>query len=799
MSEIPLPTNFQSILSGGSSSPMAPLSAFGNDGVRAVARGLQDVARGIVINKKSRDELERIEKEKEDRLWIAKAMSEYGRGLTDFEVDPNNANDPNYLPRYNENAERERDRILGSAPSPEAAELFEIEARSTVDQRYARQAARSADNEIKADIRVFEEAWGTVMGDYHRLAAQDPEAAYTDLTNALGSETEMILDMYGEIAPDLAKEMIALRIKDAAIALIDKYPEKAKQLVNENGAYIDETSRQAILAKIERKSADLSLLAADDFNLVREENLLAAQRNQDWRPIPLEDYQRLYPGEKGEVMKREDDRKLMAAAEAHTFLLSIGNLLPDQKAEKAREYAKTLKTEDQINAFAHIVEPILQEEARLYEYDGVAWLTQNNEELRVLQKDMQMAEEAYNDAVEYNSTPGAALLGLPNDASGQPREDPAIIKQTLDDAKRKYYNAVLRYQGAADPDTKKTDAFLNRPRMQRHLLTRNEAQVYADHINGGDIDAAIATINGLMERYPTDEQRAQVIADLATLPKNGIDSRVKIAFQNKDQPWLPQFLGAVRSMKDLGQVGDTQRLDIKERLQSDPTWITFYNSVAGPQNQRHEEVNGYYNAIETYAQSGVLRGLSPKEAVDKAIDQVLTSTMKPVEVTRPSVPHFSTDVPWGPEDQTLWLPRKIGDRVFSDEELDNLGFTVGQLLTKISPEDVDMKQFPWADLDKDTRRKLIRDHILSTGQVYLEPGGKALRLTVEDTSLGGQTDLRNKDGNFFRLPVEKIPHWKPLRFWGGTVKAQKEQEERVRSGIRYDQFTNQTLYWEFAP
>jgi hypothetical protein len=249
------------------------------------------------------------------------------------------------------------------------------------------------------------------------------------------------------------------------------------------------------------------------------------------------------------------------------------------------------------------------------------------------------------------------------------------------------------------------------------------------------------------------------------MPVSKIKPEFQIAFQNAGQPWLPDFIGALKSVGDLSSMGAVDSAKVKAAVATNGTWNAFRNSIMGPQNQRSAELGGYFDAIEVYAKTKMVKGgLTPTKAVDAAIEQILTSTMAPVEVTRPALNRMSmrTESSFSKTNQQLWIPNTLYGNRLDEKELADLGRRMGVALAHIHPDDLDPNQFPvYSQIaDQQERRKLIYKQIVETGSYYPDPGGTTFRVTIKKPGEGGErVDLRTKDGKLFQLPIDKLPSY----------------------------------------
>jgi hypothetical protein len=754
----------------------ARISAFGNSGLDMLAKGIGDLATGVAVNKKTADAIADAEKERKDILWTDRALSEYARKLTDFEVDPVNQVSPELLPSFIETAGSNVEAITEGAPSPEAAAQFREKARGVVDSRYARNAEKTAQNEMGMDLNSLETTWGTALSSYHQAVGVDAAAAATDLGTNFTNNSIAIMELYGQVAPELARKLVAKRTEDIALALVDKNPELAKKLVI-GSEVLDEQSRQVLLGKLEKKKEEGSLILKEDFNLAREKTVIASQKTGAQASIPLSDYQQVYEGEQAAVMKQRDDAIIFASVSSHQFLGSVTGELPGVKQQKATDFEATLDTEDKMRAFSTIIQPALVRDQKLFDTDSVQWLTENNEQVQLLAKEIAAIEDSANTGIDNG--PGV----LP------PRQDAPPDVDASAGTREQYYNTILKYQGYPVEGGNPT-RFMNKPPGQRLLLTKQQANTYSGQINSGTIDDAVETIRSILHQYPNDELRAHAISDLTTLPVEKVKPEYQIAFQNAKQSWLPDYIGAIRGAKDTAEMSIIDGVKLNGEVNRNPTWASFVASIGGPQGQRSAELSGYRRAIETYAKDKMATtGVTASVAAEQAVAQILTSTMTPVRVRDTTT--------FGGYKQELWMPREMFGKIHDDDDLKDYGRRMGIALTEIHPDDIDPNMFPDYSKQSDpkVRRKMISQQITKTAKYYPDPGGLTYRVTVASAVTGKQIDLRNKDGKLFQLPIDKLPAYSK-RDSDGTEHADNVLQfdaKRFRDG-----HTTTALFWNFT-
>lgn len=777
MPDIPRTFSNASILGGTNFSTQAPQGAFGAD-MSSLSAAIGGLGRSIVINKKTRDKIEEEDRKKEEAQWLNRSLSEYQRKITDFETNPENRSRVDYLPSFLTNADNTASSYMEGAPSAESYDAFQEKAREIVDQRYGRSAALGANNEMQADMINIDQSWGLTMESYQTYSPIDPDSAANDLLSGLQIATDHVLELYGEVAPNEAKAMVTRRMVDTALALIEKSPDKAKWLIDNNGVYIDQQTRQSLLNKIETKKTTGSLLLKEDFNTVREKSLIAAERTGNYKPLPIEDYQMIYPGEEAQLMKQRDDQTAQASLDSHGFIAETKSMIPSEKLRLAKEFEDTRKTEKELRAFASIVAPALIEDSRLYNEDPVAWQIENNPTVQTIGTDMEALQFAETDEGQPGLLPmrgterGTGVGVAPISLDGSVKTDVAGINQvpTMDQAvasREQYYRAILRSQGAAG-EGEDPARYMNRPRSEWRIMTKNEADNASAQINGADIDNVIQVVDSILSKYPSDDLRAQAISDLMTIPQNKIKPEYAIVFQNRDQPWLPEFIGNLRSLDSLTEMNKVDASKVKSSISSNGLWNSFKGTMIGPQDQRADEVKGYFNAIETDVKVMVAKGKKIEDAVDISINRILASTMKPTELGKAGrftatgqLVDYSGSF-WQEDRPPIWIPVKPEgfSRNLSEAEIENYGQRMGVALANIHPDDIDETQFPgFVQVgDKEKQRRLIFNQVVKSGSYYPEPGGAFWRVTVTSES-GQRVDLRNKEGKFFRLPLKNVPSY----------------------------------------
>lgn len=768
MPKIPTTVSTASILGAGQRSSSAPAGAFGNDGVASLAQGFNDLAVGILQNKEARKEFEAKAKEKEDRKWLNQSLSEYQRRLTDFEVNPENRSKVDFLPNFLKYADEAAQEIMGRAPSSEAHEAFLEKQTSIVDSRYERSASVSASNSIRDDEMMLGDSWSSITSSYHKMAQVDPEAAANDLLSGLDETTGAIFDLYNDIAPETSKRLIYQKIEEAVFALSEKNPTRAKALIEANAFYIPEDRRKILMGVIEEKVEQGSLLLREDFNIYRERSLNNAIKHGTFEEVPLKDYQSVFPGEKAEVVKREDDMKKAAYVDSHEFLKSLQGLRPDAQLQKAEEYYEKEKLYE-LNitdaAFKEVVIQEIFEQGKQYANDPTEWLRKNHSSVKILEKEVELVE-----STSAGVTTEEGLYGVlpPLDPSELPEPVSAEEKAL---ARTRYYESILRYQGNPGPDDN-PDHFMSLPPNKRHLLTKQQAESYANTINSAEVDTVMGVIKSIIDEYPTEELQYQVLHDLATLPSQKINPVFQLAFENHDQTWLPKFIANVRNIETLEKVNEVDKKKVSAALSSNAIWASYSSAMNTPEDGRIDQIKGFRDAIDIHARAMVAQGMKPREAVDEAVKQLLLSTAVPTEI-----PVAATQVSYEKNGKTvrpgtfidrsfwldrpqIWIPKKPKgfSKTLTPEQIQNYGRRMGTALANIHPDDVDPEQFAnIKGVNDKTRKELIHKHIILTGQYYPEPGGAEYIVTIEGETKGTRTALRNKDGSFFTLPLRNVP------------------------------------------
>lgn len=760
--------------------------AFGNaEGFSDLGRGVGNLSQGILSLKKQQDK-------RNEELWLAKQTSALHRNMIDYEVDPNNTNSTSFMPDYMKTFDKYTEAAINDAPNPEAAARYREQARNMLDQRYGAISQRQQANSLKAEENSLDESWRTNLQTFHNLSPTDQNGANNGLVSGLEGELQRIGELYDEQAPDYAKQLKARRVEEAALAIADKDPGKSEQILHSASKYMDENRIQALLNQVQTKKEATNLVAKENFNNFREENLIRSARDGKFVPIPLEDYKLAMPGHDGQeaqVAKMRDDRQIAANMAMHAFKREMVGLRPDQKMAAAEKISGEIKSEEEQRAFANVLTRYIQDDAQLYK-DPVSWQAANNPVLETIKTDADMREQPEPEGDGMVLPPLGAINK--DNAAGTPEQEAARFQeeatkqqkatgitrvQTPDEqaaTAEAYARNLLRFQGPPPEGDANAKFYMNLPRSDRHLLTKGEAVSYAKQINEGGIDGAIRLINQIASKYPADDLQAQILSDLQNLPnaEDRIHPSIAFAFQNKDQPWLPKYMGAIRGAKDIEKLATIDSAKLKQSIATNKDWLSYVTSVNGPNNERLGDIAGAQSAVETYAKSFIAAGQTPEKAVETAITHLLKSTMSSGEVvragmintTKPDGKSIDLDdeafgSPYFHKSPKVWIPRQPTgwNKTLSDSEIENYAKRMGTAIANIHPNDVDPQQFGLDKLTDDYKRKrAIHTQIVKTGQYYPEPGGAYYRLTVAGKD-GGRVDLRDKNGKFFRLPLDQVP------------------------------------------
>lgn len=673
---------------------------------------------------------------KEQELkWVGDASQKLNDTLIQWQQD--HQHDEDYGIAYRKFADEQVKTYTDAAPNARASDAFRLHIMPSIQRDWEtalKIGERTRLNNFGAAEVVHSESESNAFR--FRMANGEPEAARDIMSYSLKTQHERIDAAYGKISPPLAAKMKETATADAVLGVLETDPVFAKELLD-SARNVDGQTRSVLVNKIEAASNQIDEVAAQRMARALDSQLKNAKDAGTLVAVP--------PKESFGVFKKHAD------AQYESFV------------QEAKVHNETVGEWDKLKSLSPFYQAQAIEELRASINPNRGEIAHGlRQNLIGVHNDLARGNVAGHIAKNYEDVAGlfrAADLV----------KDPAERVKKIEQANSK----SLYYQGAAprddsgkllvsDADAKK---FLNLSTGQQHTLSADQANERGAKLNGMGPQDMWSNLMGMTKEFGNEKIAAIAFNDLATLPQEG--NRLPAAAQlavNMPPELAIKFLGVVKASKDIKPLPDVTAKEFRDYLytKTDGVWTAFRRTFNGDNNQRAALLDDFESSILKYAHSLNGEGISPKEAVQKAVKDTISGSFgfgnvngTPMMVMR----NRGEGKPQRTEAEAADIPRKlvVSLREFPLASLDlkdPTGRTIWPQLDSI--------------LNKDAKDKYVMDAITSRGFFVTESHGQSATIYVADES-GKATSqqLRDKRGQPFEIAFDDLPAY--TRFQGGAL------------------------------
>lgn len=683
---------------------MAP-SPLGS-GIQAAGQGVANVGSSMVGIAAHQKAIQEQTKKLDDMQWVDENYASYSRSLSDFTNNPENTSQSDFEMRTWNQAKDLRTELMENAPSAEAARAFESQATSQAVRRYESASAIAARNRVSGVLTQVSERAQAALHSY-RTDSNRPAA----VSNLYGEREQIInnaKEAFGDIAPETVNKITTELDDEMVMALYTEFPEQAKALLDSNKT-IDGRRRKTLEDMIARSAKVPNLLVTDAFNKQRQQLTFDAQQGSAFNKTPVELYQAIYGEERGIINKQEDDRRIDGFSKAHEFLGEVGHMNAESQMARLQELLKDANTPEKWEMFSQMILPTITKNLELQDRDRVSWLTQSNPEVQRLQAELEAASPEQK-------------LGV----------------------QREMYDSILRYQGYAPPDAENPEMYLNRATTDRHIMSLAQARQVAMNINNGSPGEALQNIAAVIEEFPSVDQGVVAFNDLVTM--GGLEQEYQVAWLNKDEWWIDQYVGALQNTKSVESLSDVQKTELTDMIQANGTWGQFQGSVLAGNFQRADEVEGFRSAIMMMANAHTLRGKTLREAVDMAVKNLIGTNLAFTESN----------------DRPMMIMRKAKDgTIRTEEDIEFIGEALSMVIrsTRTFPIDQlsaqNFSQYEILGRGSDQWNNQVMHDIREKGFWVSSNDGQSVTLYIENAT-GDITELTDNNGKAFSVDFDEL-------------------------------------------
>lgn len=722
------------------SSQTDPESFGANPGLDNFAHGLSQLSGGAERLSHGVNSLQRQRNDEVDERWVGDASYAERNHLNEWQANPENNSSEDFANNFKTYAESRMKEYEGKAPSKRAEQMFRQHMQSFVEQRYHGALLTSERTRVENTKDSIISQTSLALGTYRGSGEVPNVEATQEVMWAHQDLRDRVERIYEKVDPTIRRKLGAYLDSEFALGVGPNDPDTAKSIIK-GSKDLTEEAKMTLINRVESMERDAKVAGRDNFNRFRGDYEILLREGKRKDPIPLSEYLNYYDKDSASKLKAEDDFKARVYGRVNEDFAKLAGTTTDNqnRALNSRKEGMVSREDD---ATLKILSEKLHDVQELQKKDPVSWLSQYNSEVTESVKRVAAAPDGSKDA--------------------------PLHEKNL---------ALLKFQGPPPNGDPNPERYLNIPLLDRRVMSLGEAQKNQEHINSGTPPEVIKRIDDVLASYPGFEDMAfNNMSD----GSHGVRQDYRLVWQNKNQWWVQSFIGALGETKGMAALTDERKGALDKEVDNNPTWKKFRMSQVGPDPTLAGELAGFKQGIMTYANYfASSQNLKMSSAVDKAVDQLLNSTMGPTTVNGRTVFVMKE------------RPGKQSPR--SNEEVSDIGRRLSVALKDIDPREIDQHKFTALNgLGKEggmDRLQALRDHITRNGYFVPDHDGQSMILyTTGDAGI--PFPVTDKNNRPFLLKLDDLPKF--IRFQGLDGKPVYDLDMSPESlkkdpGLRYRQ------------
>ncbi len=651
-----------------------------------------------------------IKKTQQDNQWVGDSMAQEQNYINKWMSDPQNNAKTSFSDDLTKLLEDRQKTYEKAAPNDGARKLFRSQFQdfgvSRLHSAYQTTASNQVNGLKDSTLLQIDQAM-----DGYRISRNIPNVdASGDLVKNIKKISDSIDSSFGEIAPATARDLKDKLITDSTFAAMEYSPELARKILDMGS--IEGRARHSIESEIDQAERTRNTQDVANFEIMRQNHMAMVQNGKSRDKLDLVLYQSVMSRDKAIAEKSKDDTLNDIFNGANDFK---GEVAPFNAGEQVRSL-NALKDKIGVNpdtAFKddkiyELAQQQVSNNLRLMRQDPVGYIVENNPTIKSLSDQLKNAPDEMK--------PGFR----------------AQLAETL-----------VRYQGPAQhsdlPGHDDSKFYMNIPRKDVGILSKGEAEQFANQINQGSPNDALKTISGVLGQYP-EKFRAIVFNDMASLPDGkAIRGDYWAVYINQNAHWVKDLIGGIQAGDDMKKVSTDKQKDFDNALEANTDWMQFRGPISSDNNQRQQTVAGFQSAIMTFAYGNAQRGMKPDAAIKDAVDKILNEQIGKTAVNG----------------NVLMIPRDVGDgKTFrSNAEVADIGRRLKLVSDHFIPVDQIARKdeygrslFPVLDMMGSEQSKVgaLHDDMTKHATWQMSPDGKAAILYY-----------RQNDGHMFEMKDNK--------------------------------------------
>lgn len=233
------------------------------------------------------------------------------------------------------------------------------------------------------------------------------------------------------------------------------------------------------------------------------------------------------------------------------------------------------------------------------------------------------------------------------------------------------------------------------PEGMQSVMSNDQARTYAAKINAGGVQDVQDTFTQMMHNYGSHYPNA--FRDMARLPDGQrIDAASQIVALHIGQPFLADFLSAIRTPDSDYQVDPADKKGLKDKMLVDNSVTSLRAALTSANPGAVSYADDYSKAIEKYSLSLLARNKAknPADAVKMASDLIIGSAF-----------HF-TEI----NGSTIAIKKTQGIQPISEDDVGRIKLQLQLNSRTITPDAIDTTKFAFPpNLSKEVMKNSIQD------------------------------------------------------------------------------------------
>lgn len=649
----------------------------------------------------------------DENRWAGDKYEEEKRTISEFMANPNNSKSETFSKDLDTFIRGRLQSYTGeTSPSPRALAIFKSNISSWANTQYIHSLGIENQNKIAGGVESINNQVSAAIDTYHNMRSVNGDQDVSSLVDSIAHINANIEANFRKLDPGTADKMHQDLITQSVYATMDTNP-KAAHAILDSSSKIDAITRHQLEHQIQQSQNSQGLVLREGFNNYRQDALVRAEQGSGGNKIDIDSYRLYYPDDQAVIQKSRDDAYIDSMNQANKAIQEISPWSAPNQLKYLSDMQKDIVTDEQKMAYQRVSNEI-SAQMRLQDKDPVAWLKSYNPTIKALASKAQYA--GANNQV-------GALTNL--------------------------NSAVLKFQGAppSDATDEERKQYLDKPIAEQHLMGTGEATQMAGDLNASNPKEFIKKMGEALMRYPDEFHQHVAFNDMVTLPSaaNALRQEYQVAWQNKGAWWLDTYLGALHAGKDI-KIPENDVKEITKHVDANPMWLQFQATITGDNFGRSDQVRGFRDGIQQYAQALASQGRGVKDAANSAVKMIISETLgfakvngKPLAIAR---------------DQGTGVP-------LSDAETADMGRRLGVALSFVDPKYVDQKPFTALrsfgnDEMHQPRIQALSDSIRARGFFQTGPDGKSASLYYMDDN-GIPFQVRDRKNQPFNIMFADLP------------------------------------------